>query len=208
MAKLRMLRQLLFIASTAAATVFLATSAASAEGLLTWLRNEFGSVQKTAYEQQIASEQSINVVRLPDQVGAGQIIVSFADRRLYYVYAGGYAISYPIATPRPDSRWQAVMKISQKRIDPPWTPTAEMRAQNPRLPEFVPGGHPQNPLGSRALYLGSSLYRIHGTDAPGSIGLPVSRGCIRMHNRHVVDLYNRVALGTKVTVTWASYRHS
>ena len=134
----------------------------------------------------------------------GQIIASFTDRRLYYIYARGRAISYPIATPRPQSRWQGVMRISQKRVNPTWTPTASMRAENPRLPAYVPGGHPKNPLGTRALYLGSSLYRIHGTDAPWTIGQPVSKGCIRMHNHDVADLYRRVGVGTKVTVTWKS----
>ena len=77
-----------------------------------------------------------------------------------------------------------------------------MRRENPELPAFVPGGHPRNPLGIRALYLGSTLYRIHGTDAPWTIGQEVSRGCIRMYNRDVVDLYSRVPVGTKVIVTW------
>ena len=79
-----------------------------------------------------------------------------------------------------------------------------MRAENPSLPAYVPGGHPKNPLGNRALYLVSSLYRIHGTDAPWTIGQPVSKGCIRMHNHDVADLYNRVGVGTKVTVPWKS----
>ncbi len=80
-----------------------------------------------------------------------------------------------------------------------------MRKENPKLPISVPGGHPRNPLGVRALYLGSTMYRIHGTDAPWTIGKAVSKGCIRMHNSHVVELYNRVRVGTRVTVTWSSY---
>ena len=103
------------------------------------------------------------------------------------------------------SRWQGVMRISRKKVNPSWTPTANMRAENPHLPAYVPGGHPKNPLGKRALYLGSSLYRIHGTDAPWTIGQPVSKGCIRMHNHDVADLYRRVDIGTKVTVTWKSF---
>jgi len=132
----------------------------------------------------------------------GQIIVSFGDRRLYWVYARGSALSYPIAVPRQQSRWQGVTSVSDKRVNPGWTPTAEMRRENPKLPHHVPGGHPLNPLGVRALYLGSSMYRIHGTDAPWTIGDAVSKGCIRMYNEDVLDLYPRVPLGTRVTVTW------
>ncbi len=137
---------------------------------------------------------------------AGQIIVSFGDRRLYWVQRRGEAISYPIAIPREKSRWQGVTSVSDKRVNPDWTPTAEMRRENPRLPPHVPGGHPLNPLGVRALYLGSSMYRIHGTDAPWTIGDAVSKGCIRLYNEDVLDLYRRVPVGTRVTVTWRRFR--
>ncbi len=116
------------------------------------------------------------------------------------------AVSYPIAIPREQSRWQGVMSITQKRVNPSWTPTPTMRAENPRLPMWVPGGHPMNPLGVRGLYLGSSTYRIHGTDAPWTIGQPVSKGCIRMYNQDVIELYDRVNVGTKVTVTWQRFQ--
>ena len=135
----------------------------------------------------------------------GQIIVSFGDRRLYHITQRGQAVSYPIAIPRKQSRWQGVLRVSQKRANPSWTPTSSMRRENPKLPSFVPGGHPRNPLGVRALYLGSTLYRIHGTDAPWTIGQNVSKGCIRMHNDHVVELYKRIRVGTKVTATWKRY---
>ena len=117
----------------------------------------------------------------------------------------GQAAAYPIAIPRDQSRWQGVTSVSQKRENPSWTPTPTMRAENPRLPMWVPGGHPLNPLGVRALYLGSSAYRIHGTDAPWTIGSAVSKGCVRMYNQDVIDLYPRVNVGTKVTVTWNKY---
>ena len=81
-----------------------------------------------------------------------------------------------------------------------------MRRENPELPRTVPGGHPRNPMGARALYLGSTLYRIHGTDAPWTIGKNVSRGCIRMHNAHVIELYDQVRSGAKVTATWKRFR--
>ena len=118
----------------------------------------------------------------------------------------GQAIAYPIAIPREKSRWAGSTYVSMKRVNPPWTPTAEMRAENPNLPAFVPGGHPLNPLGNRAMYLGSSTYRIHGTDAPWTIGEAVSKGCIRMYNEDVLDLYSRVSVGTRVLVTWNHYR--
>lgn len=135
----------------------------------------------------------------------GEVIVSFGDRRLYLVTAPGQALAYPIAIPRDQSRWSGVTSITDKRENPSWTPTPTMRAENPRLPMWVPGGHPLNPLGVRALYLGSSMYRIHGTDAPWTIGSAVSKGCIRMYNQDVADLYPRVRQGARVTVTWNRY---
>ena len=144
-------------------------------------------------------------VGFPKRYSPGQIVVSFSDRKLYHVVRRGQAVSYPIAVPRAQSRWSGVLRISQKRTNPTWTPTPRMRREDPKLPAFVPGGHPRNPLGVRALYLGSTLYRIHGTDAPWTIGHNVSKGCIRMHNSHVVELYNKVRVGTKVTATWKRY---
>lgn len=136
----------------------------------------------------------------------GQIIVSFGDRRLYHIKGRGHAISYPIAVPRQQSRWAGVTSVSMKRVNPSWTPTPDMLRENPKLPRYVPGGHPMNPLGNRALYLGSSLYRIHGTDAPWTIGTAVSKGCIRMYNEDVLHLYPRTPVGTKVTVTWKRFK--
>ncbi len=144
-------------------------------------------------------------VRFASQYSPGQIVVSFGDRRLYLVTRPGEALSYPIAIPREQSRWQGITSVTMKRENPSWTPTPTMRAENPRLPNWVPGGHPLNPLGVRALYLGSSAYRIHGTDAPWTIGSAVSKGCIRMYNQDVLDLYPRVNMGAKVTVTWNKF---
>ena len=145
-------------------------------------------------------------VSFSSQYKPGQIVVSFGDRRLYLVTKPGQAISYPIAIPREQSRWEGVTNVSMKRENPSWVPTPTMRAENPRLPTYVPGGHPLNPLGVRALYLGSSTYRIHGTDAPWTIGQAVSKGCIRMFNEDVLDLYPRVPTGTKVVVTWQRFK--
>ncbi len=144
-------------------------------------------------------------VRFSNQYSPGQVIVSFGDRRLYFITQRGVALSYPIAIPREQSRWSGVTSVSQKRINPSWTPTPTMIRENPRLPRWVPGGHPMNPLGVRALYLGSSTYRIHGTDAPWTIGSAVSKGCIRMYNKDVLDLYPRVNVGAKVVVTWNKF---
>lgn len=148
---------------------------------------------------------SRQVVSFPKSYGPGQIIVSFSDRRLYHVVGRGRAVSYPIAVPKPSARWSGTLRVSLKRTNPPWTPTASMRKEKPWLPAHVPGGHPRNPLGTHALYLGSTLYRIHGTDAPSTIGQNVSQGCIRMHNAHVAELYGRVRTGTQVTATYKSY---
>lgn len=146
------------------------------------------------------------VVRFNQSHAPGQVVVSFGDRRIYFVTKPGEALSYPIAIPREQSRWQGITSVTQKRENPSWTPTPTMLAENPRLPRWVPGGHPMNPMGVRAMYLGSSTYRIHGTDAPWTIGSAVSKGCIRMYNQDVIDLYPRVKVGAKVTVTWASFR--
>jgi lipoprotein-anchoring transpeptidase ErfK/SrfK len=146
-----------------------------------------------------------SVVAFDTKYKPNQIIVSFSDRRLYLITKPGEAITYPVAVPKGDARWQGVTTVSSKRVNPPWTPTAEMLRENPRLPHWVPGGHPMNPLGIRAMYLGSSAYRIHGTDAPWTIGKAVSHGCIRMTNKDVLDLYPRVPVGMRVTVTWQHF---
>ncbi len=177
-----------------AAIVALAISApkpAAAQGFFDML---FGGAGGGAHETHFVSNER-----------RGSIIVSFGDRRLYYILGGNRAISYPIAIPREQSRWSGVSHVSQKRVNPGWTPTPEMRRENPKLPAFVPGGHPMNPLGPRALYLGASMYRIHGTDAPWTIGTSVSKGCIRMYNADAIDLYNRTRIGAKVVVTWKRY---
>lgn len=145
-------------------------------------------------------------VAFNEQYSPGQIIVSFGDRRLYLITKRGQAISYPIAIPREDAKWEGVTNVSMKRENPDWRPTPTMLKKNPKLPSWVPGGHPMNPMGVRALYLGSSTYRIHGTDAPWTIGTAASAGCIRMYNEDVLDLYPRTKVGAKVTVTWQRFK--
>lgn len=138
----------------------------------------------------------------PGSYAPGEIIVSFGDRRLYYIESKTTAISYSIAIPKEEAKWSGVSYVSQKRENPTWTPTPDMRKENPTLPGYVAGGDPRNPLGTRALYLGESMYRIHGTDAEWLIGQQVSHGCIRMYNQDVADLYARAKVGAKVIVTW------
>jgi lipoprotein-anchoring transpeptidase ErfK/SrfK len=130
---------------------------------------------------------------------AGTIIINTRDRLLYLVQGNGSAIRYGIGVGRPGFTWSGVHHISQKREWPDWTPPDEMLRRRPDLPRHVPGG-PDNPLGARAMYLGSTLYRIHGSNEPWTIGTAVSSGCIRMRNEDVVDLYTRVKIGTKVIV--------
>lgn len=152
--------------------------------------------------QHVRGRQSVS---FSPQYEPGQIIVSFSDSRLYHVTARGRAVSYPIAVPRSQSRWQGNTVVSMKRENPSWTPTADMKRENPRLPSWVPGGHQMNPLGVRALYLGETMYRIHGTDAPWTIGTAASKGCIRMFNEDVLHLYPLIPVGTPVTVTWQRF---
>ena len=131
--------------------------------------------------------------------GAGTIVIDTPNKFLYLVEGGGRALRYGIGVGRPGFTWSGVKTISAKREWPDWTPPAEMLARRPDLPRHMAGG-PENPLGARAMYLGSSLYRIHGSNEPWTIGTNVSSGCIRMRNQDVIDLYGRVNVGTRVVV--------
>ncbi|WP_174243251.1 L,D-transpeptidase [Beijerinckia sp. L45] len=129
----------------------------------------------------------------------GTIIIDTPEKFLFLVQPGGRALRYGIGVGRPGFAWAGVKTISRKAEWPGWTPPPEMVLRRPDLPRHMDGG-PANPLGARALYLGSSLYRIHGTNEPYTIGTNVSSGCIRMMNEDVVDLYGRVGVGTRVIV--------
>ena len=131
--------------------------------------------------------------------GAGTIVVDTPNKFLYLVQGNGKAMRYGIGVGRPGFTWSGVKQISAKKEWPDWTPPAEMLVRRPDLPRHMEGG-PQNPLGARAMYLGSSLYRIHGSNEPWTIGTNVSSGCIRMRNEDVIDLYGRVNVGTRVIV--------
>jgi lipoprotein-anchoring transpeptidase ErfK/SrfK len=129
----------------------------------------------------------------------GTIIVDTPNTYLYFVLGNGKAIRYGIGVGREGFTWSGTQTISRKTEWPDWTPPEEMLQRQPYLPRFMAGG-PGNPMGARALYLGSTVYRIHGTNAPETIGGRVSSGCIRMANEDVIDLYSRVHVGTKVVV--------
>jgi lipoprotein-anchoring transpeptidase ErfK/SrfK len=129
----------------------------------------------------------------------GEIVISTKERRLYYVLGGDRAIEYGVGVGREGFTWSGVKRISRKREWPDWRPPAPMLRRRPDLPRHMAGGI-ENPLGARALYLGSSDYRIHGSNEPDTIGAAVSSGCIRMTNNDVIDLYGRARVGTKVTV--------
>lgn len=143
---------------------------------------------------QSPSQVSYNAGQAP-----GTIVIDTAARRLYLVQDGSKALSYPVSVGREGFTWAGTEKITRVANWPDWHPPAEMRERDPRLPEKMTGGL-RNPLGAKALYLGNTLYRIHGTSDARSIGRAASSGCIRMHNRHVVDLARRVGVGTKVVV--------
>jgi lipoprotein-anchoring transpeptidase ErfK/SrfK len=130
---------------------------------------------------------------------AGTIIIDTPHKFLFLVEPGGRAIRYGVGVGRPGFEWSGVKFVSRKAEWPGWTPPAQMLLRRPDLPVHMDGGL-DNPLGARALYLGSSLFRIHGTNEPETIGHDVSSGCIRMMNPDVIDLYNRVPVGTKVIV--------
>jgi lipoprotein-anchoring transpeptidase ErfK/SrfK len=139
------------------------------------------------------------IVSYTTREAPGTIIIDTPHTYLYYVLGGGQAIRYGIGVGRDGFTWSGVQSVSRKAEWPDWTPPPEMIARQPYLPRQMAGG-PGNPLGARAMYLGGTIYRIHGTNAPQTIGTQVSSGCIRLTNEDVTDLYSRVKVGTKVIV--------
>jgi lipoprotein-anchoring transpeptidase ErfK/SrfK len=129
----------------------------------------------------------------------GTIVINTPDKFLYLVQEDGKALRYGIGVGRPGFTWAGEHEVTAKREWPDWRPPKEMLQRRPDLPRYMEGG-PDNPLGARAMYLGSTLYRIHGSNEPWTIGTQVSSGCIRMRNEDVIDLYERVKVGTKVVV--------
>ena len=131
---------------------------------------------------------------------AGTIVVKTNERRLYYVLDDNKAIRYPVGVGRAGRAWLGSATIAGKYLEPDWSPPAAIRRDKPSLPDVIPGGSRNNPMGAAALTLSKGQYAIHGTNAPGSIGGFVSYGCIRMFNQDIVDLYQRVGFGTSVVV--------
>jgi lipoprotein-anchoring transpeptidase ErfK/SrfK len=147
------------------------------------------------------------VVAYDTREAPGTIVIDTPNTYLYYVLGGGRAIRYGIGVGRDGFNWSGVHAVNRKQEWPDWHPPAEMIARQPYLPRFMSGG-PGNPLGARAMYLGGTLYRIHGTNQPHSIGQRVSSGCFRLLNEDVIDLYNRVNVGAKVVVLPDMRRHA
>jgi lipoprotein-anchoring transpeptidase ErfK/SrfK len=147
------------------------------------------------------------VVTYPTREAPGTIVIDTPNTYLYYVLGGGRAMRYGIGVGRDGFTWSGVQSITKKAEWPDWTPPPEMIARQPYLPRYMAGG-PGNPLGARAMYLGGTVYRIHGTNAPDTIGTHVSSGCIRLTNADVTDLYSRVNVGTKVVVLPMSDRRA
>ena len=139
------------------------------------------------------------IVTYPTRERSGTIVVDTSAHFLYFVLGDGRALRYGIGVAKTGFEWSGTHQVTRKAEWPGWTPPAEMLARRPELPRHMAGG-PNNPLGARALYIGSTLYRIHGTTEPWSIGQNVSSGCIRMTNADVIDLYDRIQLYTKVVV--------
>jgi lipoprotein-anchoring transpeptidase ErfK/SrfK len=158
----------------------------------------YGYESEGGYQPQ-ASPIDRRIVGFETKYAPGTIVISTDERRLYYVLSRGKAIRYGIGVGRPGFAWAGTKTVTMKREWPDWRPPAEMLRRRPDLPRYMKGGV-DNPLGARALYLGGSLYRIHGSNEPETIGQAVSSGCIRMTNEDVIDLYERVKVGTRVVV--------
>jgi len=156
---------------------------------------------------QVRADLRRATVNYPTTEAPGTVIVDTQNTYLYYVLGGGQAIRYGIGVGREGFTWSGVKTVERKSEWPDWTPPPEMIARSPYLPRFMAGGA-TNPLGARAMYLSGSFYRIHGTNAPSTIGSRATAGCIRMVNDDVIDLYERVKVGAKVVVLPAAERHA
>jgi lipoprotein-anchoring transpeptidase ErfK/SrfK len=164
----------------------------------------FASVMEHPADQsgignELAADLRRQVVDYPTPVAAGTVIIDTSQTYLYYVLGDGKAIRYGIGVGRAGFTWSGSQVVTRMVEWPDWTPPEEMIARQPYLPRWMAGGK-GNPLGARAIYLGSTVYRIHGTNAPGTIGTQVSSGCIRLTNADVIDLYRRVTVGSRIIV--------
>ena len=180
------------------AGLLLPGSAALAKRDYTNLADQPGLVPSEA-DEQLPPQFQRQMVLYRTTEPPGTIIVHTSERFLYLVQGNGRAMRYGIGVGREGFQWQGLLKITRKQEWPDWTPPPEMIARQPYLPRFMAGG-PGNPMGARALYLGTTVYRIHGTNQPQTIGSAVSSGCFRLVNNDVIDLFERVPVGTKVVV--------
>jgi len=193
----------LFFASSVGALLLLPLADASFAAQ----REELAVAEQPGYvptpdEELLPAEYRPQPVYFRTNEPPGTIVVHTEERFLYLVQGNGQAIRYGVGVGREGFQWQGLLKISRKQEWPDWRPPPEMIERQPYLPRFMAGG-PGNPLGARALYLGDTVYRIHGTNQPRTIGHAVSSGCFRLVNRDVIDLFDRVPVGTKVVVRQA-----
>jgi lipoprotein-anchoring transpeptidase ErfK/SrfK len=184
-----------------AASTFVTSASANP---FAWLGLGYAS---TDNGNQVRADLRRATVAYPSDEAPGTVIVDTQNTYLYYILPGGKAIRYGIGVGREGFTWSGVKTVERKAEWPDWTPPPEMIARSPYLPRFMAGGV-TNPLGARAMYLGGTFYRIHGTNAPSTIGSRATAGCIRMVNEDVIDLYDRVKVGTKVVVLPAAERRA
>jgi lipoprotein-anchoring transpeptidase ErfK/SrfK len=175
-----------------------ASAPATAQRIDTSVVDEPGATPNAA-DEELPPTLRRQVVFFRSNEVPGTIIVHTSERFLYVVQGNGRALRYGIGVGRDGFQWQGLLRISRKQEWPDWTPPPEMIERQPYLPRFMAGG-PGNPMGARALYLGATIYRIHGTNQPHTIGSAVSSGCFRLVNPEVIDLYERIPVGTKVIV--------
>ncbi len=190
------------VATLAAGAMLFAVNGASAQGR--GPAASLNDIEKPGYtptpdEERLTGPWAKQVVYFRTTEEPGTIIVHTSERHLYLVMGNGRAMRYGIGVGREGFQWAGLLKITRKQEWPDWRPPPEMIQRQPYLPRFMAGG-PGNPMGARALYLGSTIYRIHGTNQPHTIGSAVSSGCFRLVNADVADLYERVPVGTKVIV--------
>jgi lipoprotein-anchoring transpeptidase ErfK/SrfK len=188
------------------AICLVATPGSAQFGRPFWLRDTTPTIEDAAPGQEPAPEAKAvpeiyrrQPVFYRSDEAPGTIIIDTSERFLYLIQPNNVALRYGIGVGRDGFQWNGLLKITRKAEWPDWTPPAEMIERQPYLPRFMAGG-PGNPMGARALYLGNTVYRIHGTNAPDTIGHAVSSGCFRLVNEQIIDLYERVPVGTKVIV--------
>ncbi len=190
--------RLFLLIMMAAAIVLPAASPAFAQRENMSIGDQPGLVPNAA-DEELPAEFRRQIVFFRSSEAPGTIIVHTSERFLYVVQGNGRALRYGIGVGRDGFQWQGLLKITRKQEWPDWTPPPEMIERQPYLPRFMAGG-PGNPMGARALYLGNTIYRIHGTNQPQTIGSAVSSGCFRLVNPEITDLYERIPVGTKVIV--------